>query len=94
MEINSYSSEKFLKDMIETLTLLSPNDLGKLEDAIAEEVERRKNERFIELRKKTINALRDYFQAGGRIMDENDNYSLGLDDDRLFLEDENYIYLK
>lgn len=94
MEINSYSSEKFLKDMIETLTLLSPNDLGKLEDAIEEEVEKRNNQRFIELRKKAISALRDYFQAGGRIMDENDNYSLMLDDDRLLLEDENYIYLR
>ncbi len=80
--------------MIESLSSLSNADLGDLKDAIAEEVERRKDERFIELRKKTINALRDYFQAGGCIMDENDNYSLGLDDDRLFLEDESYIYLR
>ena len=94
MEINSYSSEKFLKDMIETLTLLSPNDLDKLEDAIEEEVEKRKNQRFIELRKKAINALRDYFQAGGCIMDDNDHCSLGLNDDRLLYDDENSIYLR
>lgn len=41
MEINSYSSEKFLKDMIETLTLLSPGDLDKLQDAIEEEEAKR-----------------------------------------------------
>lgn len=94
MEVNSYSSEKFLKDMIETLTLLSSKDLDKLQDAIAEEVERRKNERFIELRKNAINAMREYFQAGGCIMDDNDNCSLGLDDDRLLYDDENSIYLR
>lgn len=92
MEVNSYSSEEFLKDMIETLTLLSSKDLDKLQDAIAEEVEKRKNERFIELRKKAINAMREYFQAGGCIMNGNDNCSLRLDDDRLLYDDENSIY--
>lgn len=68
METNSYSSEKFLKDMIETLTWLSPGDLDKLEDAIEEEVEKRQSQRFIELRENAIKALRDYFQAGGYVL--------------------------
>lgn len=94
MEVNSYSSEKFLKDMIETLTLLSSKDLDKLQDAIEEEEVKRHDQRFIELRENAIKALRDYFQEGGCIVDDNDSYSLGLDDDRLLLEDDNYIYLK
>lgn len=94
MEINIYNSAKLLNDTIETLSLLTPEDLDKLQDAIEEEAEQRKNQRFIELRKNAINALRDYFQAGGCIIDNNDSYSLGLDDDRLLLEDENYIYLR
>lgn len=94
MENNSYSSEKFLKDMIETLTWLSPGDLDKLEDAIEEEVKKRQNQRFIELRENTIKALRDYFQAGGCVVNSEENYSLGLDEERLYLDEENSIYLR
>lgn len=32
MDINSYSSEKFLKDMIETLTLLTTDDLDESQE--------------------------------------------------------------
>ena len=95
MDINSYSSEKFLKDMIETLTLLSPNDLGKLEDAIEEEVEKRKSERFIELRKKAIQALREFFDAGGYVLNNKDNYNWGLDEALTSSgEDDHCIFLR
>ncbi len=94
MEINSYSSEKFLKDMIETLTLLSPGDLDKLQDAIEEEEEKRHEQRFIELRENAIKALRDYFQEGGTIVDNEENYSLGLDEERLSLDGKNSIYIR
>lgn len=94
MEINSYSSEKFLKDMIETLTLLSPKDLDKLQDAIEEEAEKRKNQRFIELREKAIKALDDYFQAGGCVLNDEDNCSLEIDKERLSSNNECCIFLK
>ena len=94
MEINIYNSAKLLNDTIETLSLLTSEDLDKLQDAIEEEEAKRHDQRFIELRENAIKALRDYFQEGGCIVDDNDSYSLGLDDDRLLLEDDNYIYLK
>lgn len=94
MEINSYSSEKFLKDMIETLTLLSPGDLGKLEDAIAEEVEKRKNQHFIELRENAIRVLRDYFQAGGYIVNNESNHNFGIDEALMPIGEEDCIYLR
>lgn len=80
--------------IIESLSSLSPDELDDLQDAIKEEVKKRDNQRFIELRKNAINAMREYFQAGGCIMDDNDNYSFRLDDDRLLYDDENSIYLK
>lgn len=95
MDINSYSSEKFLKDMIETLTLLSSNDLGKLEDAIKEEVEKRQNQHFIELRKNAIQALRDFFDAGGYILNNKDNYNWGLDEELMSSGEEDHcIFLR
>lgn len=83
-----------LNKMIESLSFLSSKDLDKLQDAIEEEAEKRKNRHFIELRKNAINAIREYFQAGGCIMDDDDNCSLRLDDDRLLYDDENSIYLR
>lgn len=80
--------------VIESLSSLSLDELDDLQDAIEEEAEKRENQRFIELRKNAINAMREYFQAGGCIMDDNDNCSLRLDDDRLLYDDENSIYLK
>lgn len=80
--------------VIESLSSFSLDELDDLQDAIEEEVEKRDNQRFIELRKNAINAMREYFQAGGCIMDDNDNCSLRLDDDRLLYDDENSIYLK
>lgn len=80
--------------VIESLSSLSLDELDDLQDAIEEEVEKRDNQRFIELRKNAINAMREYFQAGGCIMDDNDNCSFRLDDDRLLYDDENSIYLK
>lgn len=80
--------------VIESLSSLSLDELDKLQDAIEEEEVKRHDQRFIELRENAIKALRDYFQAGGCIMDDNDNCSLGLDDDRLLYDDENSIYLR
>lgn len=80
--------------VIESLSSLSLDELDDLQDAIEEEVEKRDNQRFIELRKNAINAMREYFQAGGCIMDDNDNCSFRLDDDRLLYDGENFIYLK
>lgn len=94
MEINSYSSEKFLKDMVETLTLLSPNDLGKLEDAIEEEVKKRENQRFIELQENAIKALNDYFQAGGCIVNNKSNYNFGIDAELMSVGEGDCIYLR
>ncbi len=94
MEINSYSSEKFLKDMVETLTLLSPNDLGKLKDAVAEEVEKRKSQRFIELQENAIRALNDYFQVGGCIVNNKNNYNFGIDEELMSVGERDCIYLR
>lgn len=80
--------------VIESLSSLSLDELDDLQDAIEEEETKRHDQRFIELRENAIKALRDYFQAGGCIMDDNDNCSLGLDDDRLLYDDENSIYLR
>lgn len=92
MNINSYSSEKFLKDMIETLTLLSTEDIGKLEDAIEEEVEKRQNQRFIELRKNAINALKDYCEAGGSLCSSLENFY--IDESQEYDDDFYHIHLK
>ena len=80
MDINSYSSEKFLKDMIETLTLLTPNDLNDLKDAITDELKEREHKQMIELKEKAIQALRDFLNAGGYILNNKDDYNWGLDE--------------
>lgn len=72
MNTNFPCSEETLKNTTETLALLSPNDFSKLEDAIAEEVERRS---IAELRENAVRALRDFFQAGGCLMNCTNTYN-------------------
>lgn len=72
MNTNFPYSEETLKNIIETLALLSPNDFSKLEDAIAKEVERRN---IAELRENAVKALRDFFQAGGCLMNCTNTYN-------------------
>lgn len=85
-------SEKVLENMIETLALLSPNDFGKLKDAIAEEVEKRDRQHLIELRENAVKALRDFFQAGGYLMNGINTYN-SVPDIR-FNDDEDCIYIR
>lgn len=72
MNTNFPCSEETLKNIIETLALLSPNDFSKLEDAIAKEVERRN---MAELRENAVRALRDFFQVGGCLMNCTNTYN-------------------
>lgn len=83
-----------LNKMIESLSSLSSDDLEDLKDEIDDEMRRRERGHFMELRENAIKALRDFFQASGYIVDNEENYSLGLDEDRLSCGDENCIYLR
>lgn len=80
--------------MIESLSSLSGADLDDLRDAIDDELKAREHKQVIELKEKAIQALRDFFNAGGYVLNDEDNYNLGLDEALLASGDENCIYLR
>ena len=95
MEINSYNSGKLLKGMRENLSLLSGADLDDLKDAIMDEMKARENKRIIELKEHAIKALREFFNAGGYVLNNEDNYNWGLDEALTFSgEDDHCIFLR
>ena len=95
MEINSYNSGKLLKGMRENLSLLSCADLDDLKDAITDEMKARENKRVIELKEKAIKALREFFNAGGYVLNNKDNYNWGLDEALTSSgEDDHCIFLR
>ena len=95
MEINSYNSGKLLKGMCENLSLLSGADLDDLKDAITDELKAREHKQVIELKEKAIQALREFFNAGGYVLNNEDNYNWGLDEALTFSgEDDHCIFLR
>lgn len=90
MEINSYNSEKLLKGMCENLPSLSGADLDDLKDAITDELKARERKQVIELKEKAIQALCDFFNAGGSIIAGGYDYSMIGEDFNL---DEPIIFL-
>lgn len=80
--------------IIESLSSLSGADLDDLKDEINDEIKRREHKQVIELKEKAIQALRDFFNAGGYVMNNEDNYNWGIDEALLAAGDENCIYLK
>ena len=80
--------------IIESLSSLSGADLDDLKDEINDEIKRREHKQMIELKEKAIQTLRDFFNAGGYVMNNEDNYNWGIDEALLAAGDENCIYLK
>lgn len=80
--------------VIESLSSFSGADLDDLKDAINDELKAREHKQMIELKEKAIQALRDFFNAGGYVMNNEDNYNWGIDEALLAAGDENCIYLK
>ena len=95
MSDNLFSTSKVLKGMCENLPLLSGTDLDDLKDAIMDEMKARENERVVELKEKAIQALREFFNAGGYILNNEDNYNWGLDEALTSSgEDDHCIFLR
>ena len=65
MSDDFFSTSKVLEGMRENLPMLSDADLDDLKDAIMDEMKARESKRVIELKEKAIQALRDFFNAGG-----------------------------
>lgn len=82
------------KKVVESLPLLTTDDLNDLKDAITDEMKAREHKRVIELKEKAIQALRDFFNAGGYVMNNEDNYNWGIDEALMAAGDENCIYLR
>lgn len=82
------------KKVVESLPLLTTDDLDDLQDAIMDELKVREHKQMRELREKAIEALNDYFQAGGYIMNNTSNFNFGIDEDLISTGDENCIYLR
>lgn len=83
------------KKVVESLPLLTTDDLDDLKDAIMDELEARKRKQVIELKEKAIHALRDFFNAGGYVMNNEDNYNWGLDEALTSSgEDDHCIFLR
>lgn len=82
------------KKVVESLPLLTTDDLDDLKDAIMDEMEAREHKQVIELKEKAIQALRDFFNAGGYVMNNEDNYNWGIDEALVSTGDENCIYLR
>lgn len=83
-----------LKKVVESLPSFTTDDLDDLKDAIMDEMKARERKQVIELKEKAIQALRDFFQAGGYIMNNEDNYNWGIDEALMSAGDENCIYLR
>lgn len=83
------------KKVVESLPLLTTDDLDDLKDAIMDEMEAREHKQVIELKEKAIQALRDFFNAGGYVLNNEDNYNWGLDEALTSSgEDDHCIFLK
>lgn len=82
-------------NVIEFLPSLSADDLDNLKDEINDEMKRRENKQLIELKEKAIQALRDFFDAGGYVLNNEDNYNWGLDEALTSsCEDDHCIFLR
>lgn len=68
MRDDFFSTSKVLEGMRENLPVLSGADLDDLKDAIMDELKARERKQVIELKEKAIQALRDFFDAGGSII--------------------------
>lgn len=83
------------KKVVESLPLLTTDDLDDLKDAIMDEMKARECKQVIELKEKAIQALRDFFNAGGYVLNNEDNYNWGLDEALTSSgEDDHCIFLK
>lgn len=80
MSNNFFSTSKVLEGMREDLPLFSVDDLNDLKDAITDELKAREHKQMIELKEKAIQALRDFLNAGGYILNNKDDYNWGLDE--------------
>lgn len=84
-----------LGKVVESLPLLTTDDLDDLKDAIMDEMEAREHKQVIELKEKAIQALRDFFNAGGYVLNNEDNYNWGLDEALTSSgEDDHCIFLR
>lgn len=82
-------------NVIEFLPSLSADDLDNLKDEINDEMKRREHKQVIELKEKAIQALRDFFDAGGYVLNNKDNYNWGLDEALISSgEDDHCIFLR
>ena len=83
------------RKVVESLPLLTTDDLDDLKDAIMDEMKARENKQVIELKEKAIKALREFFNAGGYILNNKDNYNWGLDEALTSSgEDDHCIFLR
>ena len=81
--------------VIEFLPSLSADDLDDLKDEINDEMKRREHKQVIELKEKAIQALRDFFNAGGYVLNNEDSYNWGLDEALTSSgEDDHCIFLR
>lgn len=81
--------------VIESLSSLSSDELDDLKDEINDEMKRREHKQVIEMKEKAIQALRDFFNAGGYILNNKDTYNWGLDEALTSSgEDDHCIFLR
>ena len=80
-------SSNFRK-VVESLPLLTTDDLDEIND----EMKRREHKQVIELKEKAINALKDYYEAGGSLCSSIENFY--IDESREYDDDFYHIHLK
>lgn len=80
MSNNFFSTSKVLEGILDDLPLFSADDLNGLKDAITDELKARERKQMIELKEKAIQALRDFLNAGGYILNNKDDSNWGLDE--------------
>lgn len=86
------NTSKILEGMRETMPLLSGADLDDLKDMITDEMKAREHKQVIELKEKAINALKDYYEAGGSLCSSLENFY--IDESREYDDDFYHIHLK
>ncbi len=80
--------------MIDCLSSLSTDELDDLKDEINDEIKRREHKHFIELKENAIQALNNYFQAGGCIVNNKSNFNFGIDEELMSVGEGDCIYLR
>lgn len=91
MENDKTMAKELYDSMTEKVYSLSLDQLLKLQDLVYGAINNLEKERMIDLQNKAINALKDYYDAGGALCTDTGRFF--IDDSKEYADDFYYIHL-